>query len=435
MNTLKYFRHVCFVCALLLVPTVAFTQDRTPLEKLVNHFPLELAKRARSADLPKLLTGGDESVYFAMRTSEFFPTAILPSRQSPRPLSSELIPEIGQIKAETQHFGSLSLDDFLAKPESYSQGFIVVHEGKIVYERYPRMRPEDHHIWMSNAKVTASLVIDLLIDDGKIDENKTMGDYVPEFRGTPTGKVRVGDVLDMTTGLNSDENPTTRSDPNSIATRTFLAEFGMPHNGKVERLIDVLKDAELESQPGDKFQYASATTQLLVFLAEAVERKRWSDIFDERIWSKISAEAPIQLHMTPDGVVAAHGLISSNLRDHARFGMLYTPSWDKVSIEQIVTPAMIARIRDGVRTKEFFLGGYNGPAFVKIFADDTMISNSRQWDMVWPDGDFWKGGLMSQGLYVSPDKNLVIAYFSLNAPDRSIDRYLRPIANSKLIHR
>jgi len=283
----------------------------------------------------------------------------------------------------------------------------VVHEGKIVYERYPRMRPEDHHIWMSNAKVTASLVIDLLIDDGKIDENKTMGDYVPEFRGTPTGKVRVGDVLDMTTGLNSDENPTTRSDPNSIATRTFLAEFGMPHNGKVERLIDVLKDAELESQPGDKFQYASATTQLLVFLAEAVERKRWSDIFDERIWSKISAEAPIQLHMTPDGVVAAHGLISSNLRDHARFGMLYTPSWDKVSIEQIVTPAMIARIRDGVRTKEFFLGGYNGPAFVKIFADDTMISNSRQWDMVWPDGDFWKGGLMSQGLYVSPDKNQI----------------------------
>ena len=88
-----------------------------------------------------------------------------------------------------------------------------------------------------------------------------------------------------------------------------------------------------------------------------------------------------------------------------------------------------------LRTKEFFLGGYNGPAFVKIFADDTMISNSRQWDMVWPDGDFWKGGLMSQGLYVSPGKDLVIVYFSVNGPDRSIDRYLRPIANSKLIHR
>ena len=433
MNTSKYFRHVCSVCTLLLVPTAAFTQDRTPIEKLFNNFPLELSKQARSADLPALLTGGDKSVYFAMRTSEFFPTAILPSQQPPRPLSLELIPEIGKIKAETMHFGTLSLDDFLAKSESYAQGFIVIHKGKIVYEKYPRMKPEDHHVWMSNAKVTASLVIDLLINDGKIDEKKTMGDYVPEFRGTPTGKVTVKDVLDMTTGLNSDENPGTRSDPNSIATRTFRAEFGMLQNGKVERLIDVLKDAKFVAKPGEKFQYASASTQLLVYLAEAVEQKRWSEIFNERIWSKISADAPIQLHMTPDGIVAAHGLISSNLRDHARFGMLYTPSWDKVSTEQIVTPAMIARIRDGVRTKEFFLGGFNGPAFVKIFADDTMISNSRQWDMIWPDGDFWKGGMMSQGLYVSPDKDLVIVYFSLNGPDRSIDRYLRPIANSKLI--
>ncbi|RLA60569.1 MAG: serine hydrolase [Epsilonproteobacteria bacterium] len=433
MNTSKYFRHICSVCTLLLIPTASFTQDRTPIEKLVNNFPLKLSKQARSADLPVLLTGGDKSVYFAMRTSEFFPTAILPSQQPTRPLSSGLIPEIGDIKAETMHFGTLSLDDFLAKSESYAQGFIVMHKGKIVYEKYPRMKPKDHHVWMSNAKVTASLVIDLLINDGKIDEKKTMGDYVPEFRGTPTGTVTVKDVLDMTTGLNSDEYPETRSDPNSIATRTFRAEFGMLQNGKVERLIDVLKDAKFVAKPGEKFQYASASTQLLVYLAEAVGNKRWSEIFDERVWSKVSSDAPIQLHMTPDGVVAAHGLISSNLRDLARFGMLYTPNWDKVATEQIVTPVMISRIRNGVRTKEFFLGGFNGPAFVKIFADDTIISNSRQWDIIWPDGDFWKGGMMSQGLYVSPDKNLVIAYFSLNGTDRSIDRYLRPIANSKFI--
>ena len=350
-------------------------------------------------------------------------------------LKQDLIPEIGEIKAKTHSFGELSLAEFLATPESYSQGMIVVHEGKIVYEQYPRMRLEDHHLWMSNAKVTASLIIDLLINDGKIDENKTFGFYVPEFRGTPTGEVRVKDVLDMTTGLNSDENPETRSNPDSIATRTFLADFGMPHNGKIERLIDVLKEAEFDCKPGEKFQYASATTQLLVFLAEAVENKRWSEIFDERVWSKIGARAPIQLHTTPDGIVAAHGLISSNLRDMARFGMLYTPSWKSIATEQIVTPKMIARIRDGVRSKEFYLGGFNGPAFVKIFNDDTMISNSRQWDIVWPDGDFWKGGMMSQGLYVSPDRDLVIAYFSLNGPDRSIDRFLRPIANSKLFNK
>jgi len=431
-------KRFCFsslLAVIVILPAVSSAEERTPIEKFANGFPLELAKRAHAADLPKLLAGGDEAVYFAARASEFFPTAILPVRQPVMGLKKNLIPEIGQIKAKTQSFGELSLEKFLATPESYSQGIIVIHKGKIVYEQYPRMRPEDHHIWMSNAKVTASLVIDLLINDGKIDENRTYGSYVPEFRGTPTGKVRVKDVLDMTTGLNSDENPQTRSNPDSIAIRTFLAEFGMPHKGKTERLIDVLKEAKFECKPGEKFQYASATTQLLVLLAEAVEKKLWSDIFDARVWSKIGAKAPIQLHTTPDGIVAAHGLISSNLRDMARFGMLYTPSWRSVAVEEIVTPKMIARIRNGVRSKEFFLGGFNGPAFVKIFNDDTMISNSRQWDIVWPDGDFWKGGMMSQGLYISPDRDLVIAYFSLNAPDRSIDRFLRPIAHSKLFNK
>ena len=426
---------VCLFATLILAPAIASAEERTPIEEFAQGFPMQLGIEARAASLPDLLAGGDEAVYFAARASEFFPTAVLPVQQETRVLPTQLNPAFGDIKVETMNFGTLSLTEYLAKPEGYVQGFIVVHKGIVVYEQYPRMRATDHHIWMSNAKVTASLVIDLLINEGKIDEKKTLGHYVSEFRGTPTGQVSVKDVLDMTTGLNSDENPDTRSDPNSIATRTFLAEFGHTHNGKVEKLIDVLKDAEFNSKPGEAFQYASATTQLLVYLAEAVEGERWSDIFDERVWSKMSAEAPIQLHMTPDGIVAAHGLISSNLRDLARFGMLYTPSWKNAAIEQIVTPEMVARIRNGVRSKEFFLGAYNGPVFAKIFDDDTMLSNSRQWDIVWPDGDFWKGGMMSQGLYVSPDKDLVIAYFSLNAPDRSIDRYLRPIANSKLIHK
>ena len=410
-------------------------QERTPLEEFRNGFPIELSVRAREADLPTLLSGGDEAAYFNVRASEFLPTAMLSVRQPSRMIDEDFIPEIGEISAETINFGTMTLDEYVSMPESYLQGFIVVHEGEIVYEKYPRMRPEDHHLWMSNAKVTTSLVIDLLIDEGKINENETLGAYIPEFVGTPTGDVTVRDALDMTTGLNSDENPETRADPNSIALRTFKAEFGMPHEGEVELLIDVLRDAEVSIGAGTAFQYASATTQLLVYLAEAVEQKRWADIFDERVWSKIGAEAPMQVHLTPDGIAVGHGLLSSSLRDLARFGMLYTPSWDVIAVEQVVDQAMIQRIRDSVRSEEFFLGAYNGPVFQFIFDDNTMLSNSRQWDIVWPDGDMWKGGLMTQGLYVSPDRDLVIAYFSVNVADRSIDRFLRPVATSDLLRR
>ncbi len=238
--------------------------------------------------------------------------------------------------------------------------------------------------------------------------------------------------MDMTPRLNSEENDKTGSDPNSIAIRVFKAEFSMPHNGKQEILLDVLRDAKKEAEPGIKFEYGSPTTQVLVYLAEAVTGERWAQFVDKRIWSKLGAEGPLLVHTTPDGVAIAHGVISSRLRDMARFGMLYTPSWDKVASALVVTPQILERIRKSVRSREFYRNGFDGPAFVSRLNDDTIISNSRQWDAVWPDGDLWKSGLMSQGIYVSPARDLVIGFFSTNAPDDSIHRYLRPIAISGL---
>ena len=35
----------------------------------------------------------------------------------------------------------------------------------------------------------------------------------------------------------------------------------------------------------------------------------------------------------------------------------------------------------------------------------------HQWDFVMEDGDFYKGGYGGQGLYISPSRDLVIAFF------------------------
>jgi len=236
----------------------------------------------------------------------------------------------------------------------------------------------------------------------------------------------------MTPGLNTEEETDGVSyAPGSIANRVLLSEFGMPYNGKQEILLDVLRDAKKVREPGSQFDYSSPATQVLVFLAEAVTGERWGQTVDKRIWSKLGAEAPLLMHTTPDGVAVGHGMVSSRLSDFARFGMLYTPSWNKVATEQVVTPEILNRIHKGVRTKEFFMKGF-GPHEVSHLNDDTMISNSRQWDAIWPDGDMFKAGFQTQALYVSPDRDLVTVFFSVNRTDDSIMRYLRPIATSGL---
>ncbi|WP_052697994.1 serine hydrolase domain-containing protein [Luteibacter yeojuensis] len=404
---------------------------RSPIARFANGFTLDESKAAvAERNLSAWLAGGDVSVWLNLRTSESLPTAVVPNRQPPRALPLAINPAIGRIKADTGRLGTLTLDQFMVHPEGYAQAFIVVHHGQVVYEKYVGMQPTDNHLWMSVAKTLPGLVIEQLVSAGKIDQDKTIGSYLPALRGSGWENVKVRDVMDMTPGLDSEENKDTRANPDSIAVRVFRAEFGMPYKDKPENLLDVLKDAKKQREPGLTFDYGSPCTEVLVYLAEAVTGERWSQYVDHHIWSKLGTEAPLLVSTTPDGVAIAHGIVSSRLRDVARFGMLYTPSWNKVASEQVVTPEILERIRKGVRSREFFRKGFDGPIFVDWLRDDAMTSNSQQWDAIWPDGDMWKSGLMAQGLYVSPKRDLVIAYFSVNTDASMINRFVRPIVTS-----
>jgi CubicO group peptidase (beta-lactamase class C family) len=286
----------------------------------------------------------------------------------------------------------------------------------------------DPHFTASVSKVFASLAVDLLIDDGLVDENETLGSYVSEFVGSEWEDVRVIDALDMTVGLNVSEYD--RTSDQSIISRLMAAELGEPINDRLETMLEVMLDAEPQGEAGESFVYSSVVTQSLVFLVEAVSGQSWSDFFEQRVYSKMGVEGPLQVHLSPDGLAIVHGPTSMNLRDLARIGMLYTPSWSAISTERIVSPAALERIQNTPRTREFFRAG-NGPTFMGRLGDDTVKTAARQWDAIWEDGDFFKSGLNSQGLYVSPGRDLVIAFYGTE-PTHMVQKYLRPIADSGL---
>ena len=68
----------------------------------------------------------------------------------------------------------------------------------------------------------------MLVSEGKLDQNQTVGYYMPDFRWTAWENIKIIDIWDMTPGLNSEENDKTRAYPNSITIRVFLAEYGLP---------------------------------------------------------------------------------------------------------------------------------------------------------------------------------------------------------------
>ena len=415
-----------------LTVSAVFAQEsaRMPVSVAKQGFPFDMAlSRASSFDLPELLAGGDSVLYSFLNMAQFMPTTIVPSSRPEKPLQIALRPEVGRVTFDSV-LGRLSLDDFIANPDAYVQSYLVIHKGRIVYQQYPGMQPFQAHLWASNAKVLTSLVVATLVDAGKIDVTKTIGDYIPDFAGSAWADVPVQDVLDMASGLDAVENDETRANPDSVALRLFWAVLGKPNaKGVVEKHNDVLKSARRTGPSGQAFEYGSAMTQMLVLLAEAVEQKRWAEIVQARIWSKMGVEGALQVHLTPDGIAAGHGMISTRLRDMGRFGMLFTPSWDKAAYEQVVTATMLDNIQNGCRP-EMYDKGHLGPSMAKRFQTQP-VCNGWQWDAVFADGDFYKSGLMGQGIYVSPSRDLVVAWFSANKA-ATVTGFSRAIATSGL---
>lgn len=359
---------------------------------------------------------GDASLYMFLHICEFYPTISVPRRGSAVALEQALDSKIGAIHISSP--GTKTLDEYLAGHESRAQGMVVVHQGRIVFEQYPGMREEDSHLTASVAKTMASLVISLLEEGGKIDVQHTIGSYVPELKDTAWDGIKVIDVLNMSSGLDVAENEKTRGEPLSNFNRFLKSALYVPGpDGKVEKQIDIIRSAKKAREPGRFFEYSSINTQVLMLLAQAVEIRCWADIFEDRVWSKLTAEGDMQFLVTFDGLPIPCGLAAVRLRDLARFGMLYTPSWSHAARQPVVTPAIIEKIRAGAQAE-------NRPASP---ANNAPVASSRQWDAVFKDGSFFKGGANSQGLYVSPDRDLVIAWFS-TAPASELLSYSLEIA-------
>jgi len=147
------------------------------------------------------------------------------------------------------------------------------------------------------------------------------------------------------------------------------------------------------------------------------------------IWSKIGAEHDMVVAVSPQGYPMSFGWNLSTLRDMARFGMIFTPSWNKVSAERIV-PESIVKMIQTTGKPEIYDKGYVGQLMMSRFPGEKGITNRYMWDAILQDGDMLKSGMGSQGLYVSPSRDLVINWFSTGDGTTMEETMARAIAKS-----
>lgn len=399
-----------------------------PISEVKNGFSFDFANDARSKfENFHYQLGGDHALYYNLHLSELLPTAVSAPNEAYKPLEKNLNGEIGANVKFTVKEGELTMDEYAIHPNHRVQGIVMIHKGKIVYETYPGMNPTDQHVWMSPGKSTVGLIIAQLEAEGKIDMNKEVVDYLPEFKGTAWDGIKMIDAANMATGLQLEETLEAIIDPESIIVKFFSAEFGSknPKTGEVDNWLSILKEAEpiIGEQPGERFRYSSAVTQVFVVIAERIENKTWANIFEERVWGKMTARRAMLHHLTPDGTSVAHGLLSTTLEDFGRFGMLFTPSWNKAAISPVVSPEVLNRLQTAGK-RDAFVAGAKYKGLIEDFGEEPWM-NSFQFDAVFKDGALWKHGNVGQGIYIDPERDFVGVYFSTNG-------YIPPYGEDKM---
>ena len=376
-------------------------------------------------------TSASRTNYILSHMTEFFPHAAVwkASVAHELPSSHGLQSRIEHLEFDSA-FGRHSLEEALHHRGGLVHGLVVLHQGRIVLERYIGVEPAGRHAVMSVTKPMVGACVSILAAEGKIDVRQTIETYMPDLKGSAWESTKVQDVLDMCSGMDGlEDTPGAFSDHNHPVHQYESAMGTLGVIGAAGSVFDVVRGMPRRAPAGLRYEYNSVNSFVLAWLIEEVAAMPFPQFLSERIWSRIGTESDAMCYISPHGGSSGDGGVSCCLRDLARYGLAYTPIGRRL-LGEVIPVAHVNAIQTTGRRDVYSAG--EGSA--ELAAEDPPIFNSLHWDKVWADGDFFKAGWAGQGLHVSPARELVIAFFGKLGKDtsdrNSLPRFARHLSRN-----
>ena len=235
-----------------------------------------------------------------------------------RPKAPPLLPEIAGpavvepsdpgLKAALDH----AFEEPAAPPFRRTKAVVVVQDGNVVAERYADgIGVETQLLGYSMTKSVINALIGILTQQGLV--TPSFPAPVPEWRGAtdPRRDIDVEHLMRMTSGLALDET-NSGFDPSSqmLYLHSDMAGFAA--------------QAPLIAEPGTRWAYSSATTQLLArIIRDAVGGPEQTLAFAWRELFNPLDMRDVTLEFDGAGTLQGTAYMLASARDWARFGLLY----------------------------------------------------------------------------------------------------------------
>ena len=303
----------------------------------------------------------------------------------------------------TNHENTLvSVEKFLHS--SQTDGFLVLHQGRIVTERYFNdLKQHEPHILMSISKSLTATLAGILVSRGLLDPTRPVNALMPELADSAFADCTLQHILDMTVGIDFDED--------------YLADAGLI---TAYREVSGWKPTTAETIGGDlrswlpglrksgehgaKFHYVSPCTDLLGWIVERVSGKAFHELFSELVWEPMGAEFDGYVTVDRLGASRTAGGLCVTLRDLARFGQMWLDN-GRAGTRQVVPPEWIHDTVTNVDRCAWKAGD------ALEFLPQGGYRN--KWWITGNSMDAYTGiGVYGQWLYIAPQAQTVIAVFA-----------------------
>lgn len=307
--------------------------------------------------------------------------------------------------------GGVGIDDLVAEmfgdEARYETTYavVVVHEGRIVAERYggalPNwvgdpipVTPTTPLLSWSMAKSMLHAVVGMLVGDGRLD--LAAGGLVPEWTDDERAAITLPDLLAMRDGLAWNEDYV---DAGGSQVIDMLFGEGAEDVGAFART------RPLAVAPDTRFNYSSGTTNVISgIVADVVGRgDPYVTFLRERLFAPIGMTTAVPT-LDATGLWVASSYVHATAEDFARFGYLH--------------------LRDGTWGGRRLLpeGWVDGGRRLRSIDPDNGRGYGWQW---WVTGDehgtFWANGYEGQSIMVSPANDLVVVRIGRTDASHGLD--------------
>jgi CubicO group peptidase (beta-lactamase class C family) len=284
---------------------------------------------------------------------------------------------------------------------NYTDGIVVLHKGRVVYERYfGALKVDGQHVAQSATKSFFGTIGAMLVAEGKLDENALVSQYVPELKDSAFGDATIRQLLDMRTGLKYSEN---YADPKAEIWDHVRAGGVLPrppgYQGP-QTFYEFLQSVKKEGEHGGAFAYKTVNSDALGWVIRRVTGKSVSENLSERVWRKLGMEQDAYFSVDSVGNEFAGGGLNSGTRDLARFGEMMRND-GQFNGQQIIPKAAVDDIRKGGDKAAFPAASYPSlPGW--SYRDMWWVTHNEH-------GAYTARGIHGQAIYIDPKAEMVIA--------------------------